>query len=100
MDRRKMSETAEENFDASKFVKFLKHNGKFDKVVEDLGNQDDDNKRVLFLEQLLKKHDLIPEFSANPWMKDQETSEMFRHLGNQQYDAKDFKDALKHYNAR
>lgn len=95
-----MLETAEEIFNAIEFVKILKNYGIFEEVIEDLENQEDDNQRVLFLEKLLKEFDFIPVFSPNQCSKNEESSKKFQELGNGRYVEGDFKDALKHYNAR
>lgn len=61
---------------------------------------EDNNERVLFIENLLRKYNLIPNFDGWKLKKDMVISDVYRNEGNKFYREKKFLDALEHYNKR
>jgi hypothetical protein len=61
---------------------------------------EDNNERILFAEEVLKKHNLIPNFEELKLKKNNKFSDEFRNDGNQFYKDKNFQKALEMYNKR
>lgn len=86
---------------ALKLGNLLTKNGSFDKTIAEFNAKRNDSERVVFLEQLLKKHNLIPDFLTSKLKeKDSEKAEHCRSDGNKSYSKKKFLEALMFYNGR
>lgn len=60
----------------------------------------DNNQRVLFVENLLVEHDLIPKFETFKQKKNVAASNLYRNAGNDFYKKRQFVEALDRYNMR
>jgi hypothetical protein len=66
--------------------------------LEEFMELQDNNKRVLFCEVLMKKYNLIPDFKKQ--LKDPVKSQLYCKQGEEFYQKKEFMKALEYYNRR
>lgn len=74
--------------------------GKLVKTFEEFCEIKDYNQKVLFSENLLKEHNLIPNYEERKQRKDAANSNMYRNEGNECYMQNRFMEALELYNKR
>lgn len=85
---------------AEKLKELLVSSESFDDTIEELVRKPDDNQRVLFLEELLKKHDFMPKFNEWKLEKNPLTSKLYRDKGNTLFNEEKYMDATLSYNSR
>jgi hypothetical protein len=95
-----MTRPTEVHLNASKLMNQLKSRGEYEDVLKKLAEIDCYNKKALFLEGILKDHNLIPEIAKFQQKKSQETSDYNRDQGNKIYGKRNFLFALGLYNKR
>lgn len=94
-----MSDEAIITKQGSKLLKLLEAEEAI-RFYKELNTKNDGSRKILFIEDLLKKHNLIPNFEEWKQKKDQAKSDLYRNEGNKCYKQKRFMDALENYNKR
>ncbi len=73
---------------------------KLDVVLKEFNDITDCNQKVLYMEQLLKEYNLIPNLKIFTERKDQVIAEKYRNAGNEYFKKKQMQEALEKYNER
>jgi hypothetical protein len=92
-------ELSEVQLDAVKLKKMLEKRDEYKTVLKKLEETPNFNEKVLLLEEILKQHDLIPNFEKFKEKKSQEVSDN-RESSNKFYEKRKFVYSLVIYNKR
>lgn len=93
-------EITEAEKQSQKLIHLLEIAGKLDTTTQKLRALKDNNEKVLYVENLLKKHNLLLNFEEWKEKKDPAKSDLYRNEGNKCYREKKIMTALACYNRR
>jgi hypothetical protein len=91
---------AKVQLDALQLKDLLEQRGEYKNVLKQLEETPNFNEKVLLLEGILKRHDVIPDFEKFKEKKSQKKSDSNREHGNKFYEKRNFLFSLGFYNKR